>query len=237
MHQSAAETRDKESFLRPQSGDLHQLQMQKEICSKTVICGTGDLPESLKMIKYFQVQLEPKSIKDQQGERVSSLRFHDQHQAWRCWNKEERKQSFFCQGKCRKGRQHVRSLLEVIQSLAKGRLLPKVAGILLILFFCRMHQHSRQARLLTPSNHPASLPATGFPKGSHLASELGSSLEQYGTPYSHPSMLTWVLCISPSFCAIIGALESPAWGLCSAPASWHLLTHPSMADSHQVTST
>lgn len=29
-------------------GDLHRLQMHREICSKTVICGTGDLPERLK---------------------------------------------------------------------------------------------------------------------------------------------------------------------------------------------
>lgn len=57
------------------SGDLHWLQMHRKICSKTVICGTGDLPESLKknqkQNKKFQVQLEPESVKVQQGERVS----------------------------------------------------------------------------------------------------------------------------------------------------------------------
>lgn len=42
------------------------------------------------------------------------------------------------------------------------------------------------------------------------------------------------LCI---ICTIIGALEPPTWGVCSAPASWHLPASPSVADSHRTAST
>lgn len=30
--------------------DLHWLQMSREMCSRTIICGTGSLPENLKII-------------------------------------------------------------------------------------------------------------------------------------------------------------------------------------------
>jgi len=107
------------------SGDLHRLQMHREICSKIVICGTGGLPESPKKIKQFQVQLEPESIKDQQGEMSNFGAFAGSAPGLEMLEG-GRKKCLFCCGKWRKGREHIRSLLQFGQGLATARRLQKV---------------------------------------------------------------------------------------------------------------